>query len=130
MPAFLTLTVADIERSVDWYVNGLDFIVLFTLPGPEGRPSLVHLRRWRYQDILVRTGVPPAGGDWTFSIMAEADQLDQLAERAQAHGGGTVEGPDDTPWNTGTCAPRTRTGTPWCTQRGGARANGTKPSAQ
>ena len=100
MPAFLTLAVADIERSVDWYVNGLDFIVLFTLPGPEGRPSLVHLRRWRYQDILVRTGVPPAGGDWTFSIMADADQLDQLAKRAQAHGGGTVEGPVDTPWNT------------------------------
>ena len=100
MPAFVTLTVADIDRTVDWYVNGLDFIVLFTLPGPDGAPALVHLRRWRYQDILVRRGAAPTGGDWTVSVMATVEQLDALAERARSHGGGTVEGPSDTPWNT------------------------------
>jgi catechol 2,3-dioxygenase-like lactoylglutathione lyase family enzyme len=100
MPAFVTLAVADVERTVDWYVNGLDFISLFTMPGPDGTPALVHLRRWRYQDILVRPGKPPTGGEWTVSVMAIADQLDALAERARAHGGGTVEGPLDTPWNT------------------------------
>ena len=100
MPAFVTLTVADVERTVDWYVNGLDFISLFTMPGPDDTPALVHLRRWRYQDILVRPGKAPTGGEWTVSVMAEADQLAALAERARAHGGGTVEGPADTPWNT------------------------------
>jgi catechol 2,3-dioxygenase-like lactoylglutathione lyase family enzyme len=94
MPAFVTLTVADVERTVDWYVNGLDFIALFRMPG------LVHLRRWRYQDILVRPGRPPAGGEWTVSVMATAEQLAALAQRARAHGGGTVDGPADTPWNT------------------------------
>ena len=34
------------------------------------------------------------------SLMADADQLDELAKRARDHGGGTVEGPFDTPWNT------------------------------
>jgi catechol 2,3-dioxygenase-like lactoylglutathione lyase family enzyme len=93
MPAFVTFTVADLERTVDWYVNGLDFVDLFRLPG------LVHLRRWRYQDILVRVGAAPAG-EWTYSVMTEVDDLDALAERARAHGGGRVDGPSDTPWNT------------------------------
>jgi catechol 2,3-dioxygenase-like lactoylglutathione lyase family enzyme len=94
MPAFVTLAVADLDRTVDWYTNGLDFVVLFTLPG------LVHLRRWRYQDILVREGSAPTGGQWTLSVMAEASALPELVARAQAHGGGLVEGPLDTPWNT------------------------------
>jgi catechol 2,3-dioxygenase-like lactoylglutathione lyase family enzyme len=105
MPAFTTLTVADLDRTVDWYTNGLDFIVLFTVPGPDATPALVHLRRWRYQDILVRPGLTrrdraPAGGEWSISVMADADHLDDLAKRARDHGGGAVEGPFDTPWNT------------------------------
>lgn len=100
MPTFATLTVADIDRTVDWYVNGLDFISLFTMPGPDGVPALVHLRRWRYQDILVRRGVAPVGGEWTISFMAIAEQLDAVAERARRHGGGDVDGPAATPWNT------------------------------
>ncbi|RKN43544.1 VOC family protein [Micromonospora endolithica] len=100
MPAFVTMTVADISRTVDWYVNGLDFISLFSMPGPDARPALVHLRRWRYQDILVRPGLPPAGGEWTLSFLATAEQLDAVAERARRHGGGLVDGPAETPWNT------------------------------
>jgi uncharacterized glyoxalase superfamily protein PhnB len=100
MPAFVTLVVADVGRTVDWYVNGLDFVVLFTMPGPAGNPALVHLRRWRYQDILVRPGDEPPARGATFSVMAVAEELDALAQRARAHGGGTVEGPVDTPWNT------------------------------
>jgi uncharacterized glyoxalase superfamily protein PhnB len=101
MPAFATLTVADLGRTIDWYVNALDFVLLFTMPGPDGTPVVIHLRRWRYQDILVRPGKPPSGGgEWTISVMASIDQLETLAERARAHGGGTVDGPADTPWNT------------------------------
>jgi catechol 2,3-dioxygenase-like lactoylglutathione lyase family enzyme len=100
MPAFLTLEVADLERTVDWYVGALDFVELFRMPGPGGRPSLVHLRRWRYQDILVREGTPTPGAGWSLSVAAVAEDLPELAERARAHGGGSVEGPVDTPWNT------------------------------
>jgi len=60
----------------------------------------VHLRRWRYQDILVRRGDPAPDGAWTPSVMALAEHLEPLAVRARAHGGGSVEGPLDTPWNT------------------------------
>ncbi len=101
MPAFVTLVVPDVERSLDWYVNGLDFVVLFRMPGPDGAPALVHLRRWRYQDILVRPGgTGDPGHGWELSVLAEAERLTALAARARAHGAGTVEGPLDTPWNT------------------------------
>ena len=62
-------------------------------------PTLVHLRRWRYQDILLVPGEAEPGRGSTLSISALAEELPALAERARAHGGGTVEGPLDTPWN-------------------------------
>jgi catechol 2,3-dioxygenase-like lactoylglutathione lyase family enzyme len=99
MPAFVTLEVSDLERTVDWYVNGLDFVELFRMPGPGGVPSLVHLRRWRNQDILVRPGQAGPGAGVALSLAALAEDLPALAERARAHGGGSVDGPVDTPWN-------------------------------
>ena len=101
MPMFVTLSVADLERTVSWYVDGLGFLTLFTIPGRNG-PVLVHLRRWQFQDILVRPaeGAVTPGTGATLSFAAVYDELDALAERARAHGGGAVEGPTDTPWNT------------------------------
>jgi catechol 2,3-dioxygenase-like lactoylglutathione lyase family enzyme len=102
MPMFATLLVADIESTVSWYTEGLGFIVLFTLPGPGGSTALVHLRRWQFQDLLVRPSVGPAtpGSGLILSFAAVYDEIEQLAGRARAHGAGTVEGPVDSPWNT------------------------------
>lgn len=100
MPAFVTLAVADIDRTVDFYVGALDFVELFRMPGPGGGPGLVHLRRWRYQDILVRPGEADPGRGWAVSLAALAEELPALVERARSHGGGEVTGPTDTPWNT------------------------------
>ncbi|GIF69730.1 hypothetical protein Ais01nite_77650 [Asanoa ishikariensis] len=96
MPTFLTIEASNLERTVDFFVNGLDFVSLFTLPGPDGTPMLVHLRRWRYQDILVRRGSPQPGAGWSISFAALAEELPALAAKAP----GTVDGPTDTPWNT------------------------------
>jgi len=102
MPAFVTLEVSDVRATVAWYTDGLGFIDLFTMPGPDGTPVLVHLRRWKYQDILLRpaTGpvVAPTGS--RISVSARYEDLAGLAERARRHGGGQVEGPADTAWNT------------------------------
>ncbi len=129
MPAFLSLTVADVEASVDWYVNGLDFVSLFTLPGPDSAPALVHLRRWRYQDILVRPGRSQAGTGLTFSVLAEHGQLDQLAERARRHGGGTVEGPLTRRGTPAICVPSTRTASRSSSPRAGRPTSETSGSA-
>ena len=101
MPMFATLLVADLERTTSWYVDGLGFIALFTMPGPSG-PALVHLRRWQFQDLLVRPASEPvtSGNGSVISFAAVFDELDDLAATARAHGGGRVDGPSDTPWNT------------------------------
>lgn len=54
MPMFATLLASNLDATVSWYVDGLGFVSLFTIPGPGGTPALVHLRRWQFQDVLVR----------------------------------------------------------------------------
>ena len=102
MPMFATLAARDVGATVSWSTGGLDFIELFTVPGPEGGPVLVHLRRWQFQDLLVRPAHEPVtpGNGCMLSFAAVYGEIDALAERARAHGGGQVEGPADTPWNT------------------------------
>jgi hypothetical protein len=58
MPMFATLLARDLAATVSWYVDGLGFINLFTVPGPDGAPLLIHLRRWQFQDLLVRPDTP------------------------------------------------------------------------
>ena len=102
MPMFATLNARDLDRTVSWFVDGLGFIVLFTMPPPPSPTMLVHLRRWQFQDILVRPAsgpVTPARG-LSLSFAAVYDEVGALADRARGHGGGSVDGPIDTPWNT------------------------------
>ena len=98
---FATLVVADLDVTTSWYVDGLGFINLFTVPGPSV-PVLVHLRRWQFQDLLVRPSSAPVrrGNGCLLSFAAVVGELDELAARARAHGAGRVEGPADTAWNT------------------------------
>jgi catechol 2,3-dioxygenase-like lactoylglutathione lyase family enzyme len=101
MPMFVTLLVADLEATTSWYVDGLGFISLFAIPGPS-RPALVHLRRWQFQDLLVRRATAQVGAatGCSLSFAAVYSELDELAARARAHAGGRVEGPANTAWNT------------------------------
>lgn len=103
MPAFATLSVSDLDRSRHWYVAGLGFALLAEVPGPSGSVALLHVRRWRYQDLLLVPARHPIvatarGIRLTFS--AHGADLDALVARARMTPGGTVEGPTPTPWNT------------------------------
>jgi catechol 2,3-dioxygenase-like lactoylglutathione lyase family enzyme len=101
MPMFLRVQAADLARSRAFYTQALDMVELAVLPGPDGAPFLVHLRRWRYQDVLLvpARGPVTAGSGLGLALAAEHDELAALAERARAFGA-QVEGPADTPWNT------------------------------
>jgi catechol 2,3-dioxygenase-like lactoylglutathione lyase family enzyme len=103
MPAFLTLPVVDFDAARTWYVDGLGFVVLAEMPGPEGTPWLVHLRRYRYQDILLVPGAAARtagmGSGLRFSVANVHEDLAQRAEQARRVGTGTVEGPVRRPWN-------------------------------
>jgi catechol 2,3-dioxygenase-like lactoylglutathione lyase family enzyme len=107
MPAFAQLQVADLDQATRWYTDVLGFRSIFTMPGPGGAPLLAHLRRSRYQDLLLvrarkprAPGVPVGVGVALYFQFEESfEALDALAERAR-QAGGTVEGPANTPWNT------------------------------
>jgi uncharacterized glyoxalase superfamily protein PhnB len=100
MPAFVTLVVDDVRAAAAWFTTALDFVELFAMP-PGDHPALIHLRRWRYQDVLVRAGGDGSSvvGGIQLSFAAEYDELEALAARARAHGA-EVDGPEDTAWNT------------------------------
>jgi catechol 2,3-dioxygenase-like lactoylglutathione lyase family enzyme len=106
MPMFVTLPVRDLVASTAWY-EAAGFAVLATMPGPAGPASLVHLRRLRYQDLLLVPGQPVPGPRITFA--AGEEDLDararmlaaELAHRPGPDADGRhVAGPSDTPWFT------------------------------
>jgi hypothetical protein len=97
MPAFATIPTRDLAASADFWVRGLGFFELFSIPG-----RLVHLRRWAFQDVLLVPGmsVPeqPAGVSLSFACVL--GQVDSLAQACRALRPDSVDGPRDTPWNT------------------------------
>ena len=101
MPAFATLRVRDLAVSRAWY-RSLGFVELAVMPPGSAEPSVVHLRRYRYQDLLLVPGEPDlAGGGATrisFAHTGPLRELDDMAERLSALGSGRVDGPSRTPW--------------------------------
>lgn len=108
MPMFVTLATADVARLASWYEQALGFGVMFTTPGPGGAPLMVHLRRRKYQDVLIVPVAPgttaPAAVPTGLSVSFSLDEdVAALAERARALaplGASAIIGPVDTPWNT------------------------------
>ncbi|MHA7957576.1 VOC family protein [Streptomyces sp. L500] len=100
MPMFANFKVADIEAAEAFY-HAVGFFTLATIPGPEGATALVHLRRMKYQDILLTPG-EPVPGSTTVSFAAGGQDLEELAIllREAPLKGARVEGPTDTLWFT------------------------------
>lgn len=101
MPAFVSLEVSDVRAAAAWFTGALDFIELFAMP-PGDQPTLLHLRRWRYQDLLLRQSTEDAqvGRGLQLAFAATYEELDGLADRARSFRATAVEGPFDTHWNT------------------------------
>ena len=107
MPSFPTLIVKDLEVSSNFYQNALGFKHIFTIPGPDGKPNLVHLRWVKYADLLLtkpRDGKDPAeprgaGVSLNFGMFDRFQgDIDAFAEQAR-ESGANVTGPIDQPWN-------------------------------
>jgi catechol 2,3-dioxygenase-like lactoylglutathione lyase family enzyme len=97
MPAFVTIPTSDLAESVDFWIRGLGFFELFSIPG-----RLVHLRRWAFQDVLLvpAADVPERTPAMSISFACVLSQVDSLVEACRAVRPDSVDGPRDTPWNT------------------------------
>ncbi|MFF7873326.1 VOC family protein [Streptomyces californicus] len=97
MPSFVTIPTDDLVSSVDFWTRGLGFFELFAIPG-----TLVHLRRWAFQDVLLvaAESVPEQPPAMSFSFSGVLGQVEALARDCRALRPDAVEGPRDTPWNT------------------------------
>lgn len=97
MPAFVTIPSGDLAASVDFWTRGLGFFELFAIPG-----TLVHLRRWAFQDVLLVAAeqVPAQAPALSVSFACVLDQVDSVVESCRAVRPDSVDGPRDTPWNT------------------------------
>lgn len=107
MPLFPMLIVSDLEASSSFYQNALGFKHIFTMPGPGGRPALVHLRWVKYADLLL--SAPSDGKELAeprgvgislnFNLFDHFNgDMDAFANHARELGA-TVAGPIDRPWN-------------------------------
>jgi catechol 2,3-dioxygenase-like lactoylglutathione lyase family enzyme len=107
MPAFPTLSTQSVEASRRFYVDGLGFQHVLSIPGPDGRPIEEHIRFARYADVFLEQG--PGGSDGTsakrglgarlsFSLALANRDCNEFAQQARAYGA-RVRGPVERPWN-------------------------------
>ena len=96
MPMFVTVPTSDLAASVDFWVRGLGFIDLFTVPG-----QITHVRRWAFQDaLLVPTGRAAEAPSMTVSFACVLSEIDGIAQACAELSPGCTTGPRQTPWNT------------------------------
>ncbi len=97
MPMFLTVPSTDLVASEQFWTDGLGFFNLFSIPG-----SLVHLRRWAFQDVLlVPTAEPTAVlASATVSFACVLSEIDTIRAACEAVRPRCTAEPRDTPWNT------------------------------
>ena len=103
MPSFPMLILNDLDVSSNFYQNVLGFKHIFTMPGPSGRPALIHLRWVKYADLLIakpRDGKglnepKGIGVSLNFNMFDRFDgDIDAFAKRAREKGA-NVSGPID-----------------------------------
>jgi predicted lactoylglutathione lyase len=101
MPMFINLEVADLASSAEWYRKALGFRIVYS--GPPGAPALIHLRRERYQDILLvpsqEAGTFQPGKGIIIQFQAGSVGVEGIARQAKSAGIVNVEEPVERPWN-------------------------------
>jgi len=104
MPMFAKIIVGEVDGVTKWYEDALGFKTVFRAPSPAGGAALVHLRRRKYQDILLVSAGDAEIKAGTLQLSFNADgEVDALYERAHSvapAGASSVRKPVDTPWNT------------------------------
>lgn len=102
MPVFCTLTVKNVEESLNWY-NALGFRSIFSLHDLDTKElCFAHLRRYKYQDILLIKGESDKinnGHGIAITFQAWTD-IDMLTKKGRENGLCIRIEPHNTLWNT------------------------------
>lgn len=98
MPMFMRMETRDLEATARWYREALGFGVMFEMP------MMAHLRRKKYQDVLLfasaAESAPLRGLAIAFEAEGEVDAIWRRALGAPAVGLAKVESnPQVMPWN-------------------------------
>lgn len=95
MPMFTISPASDLEASRDFWVEGLGFIDIFTIPG-----EVTHLRRWAFQDVLLVRGTSEAEVPAiSVNFACVLSQIEEVHQRCEKLVPGCTEGPREMPWN-------------------------------
>ncbi|MEV6288654.1 VOC family protein [Kribbella sp. NPDC051770] len=95
MPMFTIVPTDDLEASKDFWIRGLGFIDLFSVPG-----QVTHLRRWAFQDVLLVPGeTPDKAPGLAVSFSCVLSQIDEIAEACEALTPARTIGPEVKLWN-------------------------------
>lgn len=96
MPMFLTVPTNDLEASKEFWINGLGFFDIYSMPG-----QIVHLRRWAFQDVLLVSGERPAEAPAvSVSFSCVLKQVDEIVAACEKALPGSAGEPRQMPWNT------------------------------
>ena len=110
MPMFVKIPTRDLCASTEFWVDGLGFVELFSVPG-----QIVHLRRWAFQDVLLvpadDDAAPSAAPTVQVFVSCVLGQLESVADACRALSPDSVTGPYDTAWRTRDIAVVTPEGT-------------------
>lgn len=94
MPMFATVPTDDLEASMEFWINGLGFFDLYSVPG-----QIVHLRRWAFQDVLLVPGERPERVSATsVSFSCVLNQIDGIVAACEEQRPGSTAGPRQMPW--------------------------------
>ena len=101
MPMFMTLESDSLEESEEFWTKGLGFISLYAMPG-----VLIHLRRWAFQDVLIRKSDSNPGNSQTtiqstvgLSLAVTENQITAMVEVCEKLRPGSTSAPVRMPWN-------------------------------
>src|SRR5262245_57301902 len=73
MPMFATLEEPDLDAAIAWYQAALGCEPMFVARGPDGRATLAHLRRARYQDLMLVPGAAATGERVNLVLRGDGD---------------------------------------------------------
>lgn len=99
MPIYVGLQSENPIELAETLIKGLGFGVMFLGPDLGLGPTLIHLRRRNFQDVLITQGKPTA----TRCYLNATDELDDLFSKAYAFNANMAHEPVPLPWGGREC---------------------------